>query len=243
MESLNIEGGRCAGIGSGMHVNQKLKVLDRLYRIYDEFVAGLDIACRRACASCCTRNVTLSTLEGYSLLIFLESEGKHAVMEKIAAQASRKRFIPKITINQMARSSMEGKELPLEAADPQWGPCPILEENECPLYPVRPFACRCLTSKRNCRETGYAEMDEFVITVNTVFLQCIEHVDKLGCSGNFSDVLLRLAPKQHRVFYAQEKLTCHRDGLLPNHSLKAYMIPPEHRERVKPILQKIYDIR
>lgn len=222
-----------------MNVSQKLKVLRHMYQIYDEFVSGLDIACRRACADCCTRNVTLTTLEGYQLLVFLESEGKREVIAKIAAQASRKRFVPKITINRMARSCKEDKELPHEEIDPAWGVCPILTDDECPPYPVRPFACRCLISKRNCRETGYAEIDEFVLTVNNLFLQCIEHVDNPGCSGNLSDVVLHLESEQRRMLYAQENLECHNDGLLSNHPLSVLMVPPQHRARVTPILQKI----
>ena len=222
-----------------MNVSQKLKVLRHMYQIYDEFVSDLDIACRRTCADCCTRNVTLTTLEGYQLLVFLESEGKREVIGKIAAQAFRKRFVPKITINRMARSCKEDKELPHEEIDPAWGVCPILTDDECPPYPVRPFACRCLISKRNCRETGYAEIDEFVLTVNNLFLQCIEHVDNSGCSGNLSDVVLHLESEQHRMLYAHEKLECHNEGLLSNHPISVLMIPPQHRARVTPILQKI----
>ncbi|MBW1709950.1 MAG: hypothetical protein JRJ73_08730, partial [Deltaproteobacteria bacterium] len=48
-----------------MDLNLKIAVLDQICRIYDEFVAKLDIACEKYCADCCTRNVTMTTLEGY----------------------------------------------------------------------------------------------------------------------------------------------------------------------------------
>jgi hypothetical protein len=46
-----------------------------------------------------------------------------------------------------------------------------------------------MVSKRCCSETGFAEMDPVVMTVNDVFMQFIEHLDTGGFSGNFTDVL------------------------------------------------------
>ena len=47
-----------------MDLEARLLVLDELYRIFEEFINSQTAACTRGCDSCCTCNVTLTTL-GY----------------------------------------------------------------------------------------------------------------------------------------------------------------------------------
>ena len=35
-------------------LNNKLAALDQIYQIYDNFVSGLELACKKYCAHCCT---------------------------------------------------------------------------------------------------------------------------------------------------------------------------------------------
>jgi hypothetical protein len=65
----------------------------------------------------------------------------------------------------------------------------------------------------------------FVITVNNLFLQYIEHIDFHGCSGNLSDVLLFLKSK--------ERLESYREGSL-NFTDSGF--------RIQPILQRLHAI-
>ncbi len=58
-----------------MDLSIRLKILDQLYVIYDEYVGNLDVACRKNCAHCCTCNVILTTLEGYKIVYHFESRG------------------------------------------------------------------------------------------------------------------------------------------------------------------------
>ena len=51
-----------------MDIEQKLALLDQIDGLYDAYAATLDLACQKGCDSCCTRNVTLTTLEAYRLL-------------------------------------------------------------------------------------------------------------------------------------------------------------------------------
>ena len=53
-----------------MNLAKKLVVLEQIYEIYDNFAKGLDVACKKYCANCCTRNVTMTTLEGYKIAGF-----------------------------------------------------------------------------------------------------------------------------------------------------------------------------
>ena len=122
-------------------------------------------------------------------------------------------------------------------------PCPLLLDELCSIYALRPFNCRCFISRRPCAETGCADVEEFVLSVNTVFLQTIEHVDAEGCSGNLLDVLGVLANEEKRRAYAEGSLHCTANGLIANRPMQVLMLPPEHRERIEPILSQLRAIR
>lgn len=225
-----------------MDLNTKLKVLDQIYKIYHTFVRSLDIACQRYCAKCCTCNVTLTTLEGYKIFKYIITHQKTNLLTRILKASKLRRFQPEISINEIAAFCMNGEKIPAEECDPNWGTCSLLSKNDCLLYPVRPFGCRCLVSMHDCRETGYAEVAGYIVTVNTVFLQMIEHIDADGCSGNLTDILLTLASKEHREAYERKALRCSEKGLVTNQSIKYLMIPPEHQVQVDPLLQALLKI-
>ena len=225
-----------------MNLSSKLAVLDRIYAIYDEFTVSLDLACRKHCAHCCTTSVTLTTIEGYKTFKKMASEGDTRWIEKIEQASKKPHFQLKITTNQLADMCAEGIEPPVEE-NIGWDTCPFLTDDLCPLYTVRPFGCRCLASRHDCGKAGYAEIDDFVLSVNTLFLQTIEHMDADGCSGNLLDMLGVMALKENRQAYAEGKLNCLPAGLITNQSLKVLMIPPEHRTKMEPILNSLREVR
>ena len=167
----------------------------------------------------------MTTLEGYRILAHLEHTGDKACLERLTRPAPPGRFVPRVTINRMADICARGGDPPDEQPDPEAGPCPILTDRHCSFYPVRPFGCRCMVSARNCAETGFAEMDPFILTLNDIFLQHLEHIDAHGYTGNVVDVM---------QFF---------DGLLANQPVFVLMIPPEHRNRIQPVLQQIRRIQ
>jgi hypothetical protein len=222
-----------------MNLEQKLDLLNRIYGIYDAFARGLELACRKFCAHCCTANVSLTTLEGYRLVHGLEPgqlEYLHQCLEPASAQRI---FRPLLTTNRMAELCQEGQEIPDDAFGDPAENCPLLAENACPVYPLRPFGCRCLVSRVPCSESGAAEMSDFVLTVNTVFLQTIEHLDAAGCTGNLVDVLLCLLCAENREAFRENRLNCRTTGLIGNRRLSVLMVPPEHRDRLRPILDAL----
>ena len=225
-----------------MNLSGKLAALAKIYEIYDGFTASLDLACRKNCAHCCTTSVILTTVEGYKIFKTLESAGETQWIEKIRQASAHKRFQPKFTTNQIANLCAEGIEPPAEEST-AWNACPFLTNRQCPLYRVRPFGCRCLVSRSDCGEKGYADMDDFVLSVNTLFLQAIEHLDAKGCSGNLIDVLEVMASKKNRQAYENNTLKCGAAGLIANQSLKILMIPPEHREKMEPLLKSLREVR
>jgi len=222
-----------------MNLEKKLVVLEQLYEIYDNFAKGLDVACKKQCANCCTRNVTMTTLEGYKIADFLELRGETDLYTKIQKALYKKRFLPKTTINMMADLCMQGKDIFDEESDARWGECPLLLNNECPIYQVRPFGCRCFVSESNCMENGYAKVDPFVLTVNSLFLQYIEHVDKDGYFGNLTDILLLMQTEESRKLFEKGILKNEDTWMIRNRPIKAILVPPEHKARIEPILKAL----
>ncbi len=217
-----------------MDLDTKLVVLNRIYRIYDDYCSKRDVACRRYCAHCCTRNVTLTTLEGCLIKNHLEKTGNTVLLEKLKDTRTRDRFQPKLTTNTMAALCMEGKDLPEEESDVSVGECPFLTDDNCPIYPVRPFGCRLMSSTIRCDKGGHAVMDPFLLTVNDIFMQYIEHIDQDGMTGNFIDVLLHLSSPSDG--HPDETAT---GELIPNRSIPVLMIPPEHRLKIMPLLNAV----
>jgi hypothetical protein len=81
------------------------------------------------------------------------------------------------------------------------------------------------------------------VAVNTLFLQTVEHVDANGCSGNLLDVLALMEGNEMRVIYASSSLHCSGNGLIANRPMRVLMMPPEYRQHIEPILQRLRAIR
>lgn len=214
---------------------KKLALLDGIYRVYEEFIAAQPIACKRFCAACCTCDVTLTTLEGYRIISSLTADPATALPDAFRKPPLSPGFRPTLTTNQIAAMCMADEEIPEESPS-GGGSCPLLFDRGCSIYALRPFACRCMVSKRPCGEAGFADMDEFVLTVNNLFLQYIEHIDRPGMSGNLEDVIGFLTSNKRRNAYVSGKIFEPMQPLIPNAPIPALMIPPRHRQRVQPIL-------
>jgi Fe-S-cluster containining protein len=226
-----------------MDLDLRLELLDQLYAIYGDFIRRQPLACTKGCSQCCTCNLTVTTLEGEYLLRRLSPQQHGRVLQRLAASAERPRYRPTVTLNRLADICAKGEDPPEEENDPDWGACPLLKEDLCPLYDLRPFGCRCMVSRHDCRKTAYAEIDPLVLTAGDLFLQHIEHIDAKGYSGNFSDILLFLDQPEAGDHYRQGQLGPPPEGLLANQPLFTLMIPPEHREAVAPLLKAIRGIR
>lgn len=226
-----------------MDISLKLKILDQIYAIYDNFAAALDPACKKYCDHCCTSGAILTTLEGYNIIDRLSSDTNTDVIQRIRWASEIKRLRPQLTTNRLAQLCAKGVDPPQEADNLDLQTCPLLLDHQCPIYELRPYGCRCLVSRYNCAETGYAEIDDFVLSVNTVFLQTIEHVDAGGCSGNLVDVLQALSNENNRKAYCSSALHCSANKLIPNQPLEVLMIPPEHRRKMEPILKELRQIQ
>jgi len=221
----------------------QITILMQIYRTFDHFMGGFSVACKRFCSRCCTCNVTATTLEGYLIVDHLIRTKRLDLLDGIQAESSKRRFQPKMTTNMLADLCARGEDIPEEESDAKWGNCPVLDSGECPIYSVRPFGCRCMVSKQDCAETGIADMDPFVMSVSSLFLQTIEHVDQSGYSGNLMDILQLMTSETYRDKYRQGTLTVSEGTLIPNRPMRVLFVPPEHRHRIKPILSSLRKIR
>ena len=226
-----------------MMLTTKLTALDRIFDVYDRFCDPLDMACKKYCAHCCTSNVTLTTLEGYKIVDHLIATGRLGIIDRLKHIAAATRYQPQISTNRLAELYAAEAKVPEEEMPAESEQCSLLAKYLCSIYELRPFGCRCFVSRKNCAERGYADIDEFTASVNTLFLQTIEHLDADGCSGNLIDVLQVMASEDNRRAYAKDRLKCETNGLIVNWSLKVLMIPPEHRTKLEPLLQELRQIK
>jgi Fe-S-cluster containining protein len=211
-----------------MAANTRQDILQQLYRLYDEYVSGLQTACRIGCAACCTRNVILTSLEADGIRSLLQSNHRLDLLTKIEAGTALPRFQPKVTVNGLADLCARGIDPPAEEVDPDPGVCPLLENDVCPAYEVRPFECRSLISLSDCRLSGYADMPETTVSINNLFRQFIEALDVDGTTGNLTDLLSAVDGPAKKA--------------LPNRSIPVLMIDPCHRSVVEPILAALQQL-
>lgn len=226
-----------------MEIDRKLKALDRIYAVYDEFIRTRETACKMHCHQCCTTHVSLTTLEAYKICDILPPGERDTLFRRVNEASGLKRFRPVLTTNALAELCASDADLPAENDASTSENCPLLTEALCSIYAVRPLNCRCFISRTPCGERGYADVDEAALAVNTLFLQTVEHLDADGCSGNLLDVLEVLAGDEKRRAYAGGSLHCTGNGLIANRPMKVLMLPPEQRERIAPIMGKLRAIR
>lgn len=210
--------------------------LEEIYRLHDRYTAGHGAVCRQGCSACCTCNVTMTSLEASYLLQDMGALKCREVALRAIAQVEKRRFQPALTINGIAARCLDGKSIPDEENDPNWGPCFLLENGACPLYEKRPLGCRMLLSRVSCHDAGYADMPDIVMTMNNLFMQVVEHLDAGGRSGNFADMILwEIHGRENLHDDLQESFDC----LVPNQRAPVFMVPPSHRARVAPLMEEL----
>ncbi len=214
---------------------EKLHLLDIIYKLYNDITSQVEFYCKKGCHICCTENVCITTLEAEYILFYLgrkEAERIRNIMEKTYPHSG---FRPGVTTNELAKLCMEGKDLPEENEHGNM-PCPLLKENLCSIYSCRPFGCRSLFSLSKCTPGSEALIPSWLFTLNTVFLQLIEHIDVSGFYGNMLDIFPYL-------FYKNDITYIKNHRLRHTHKLPAFIIPPEDRPRINSILNKLFTLK
>jgi Fe-S-cluster containining protein len=225
-----------------VNLERRKDILRKIYHIYDGFIKDYDLACKKSCSGCCTRNVTMTSLEAYGILDYLQENNRLDLIDRLKAEKDKQRFQPKVTINRLAEIYANEEPVPVEGkSDPFWGSCPILENDTCPIYEVRPFECRSMCSKEDCEEDGFADMDPFVLSVNNLFKQYIEHIDTFGVSGNLTDLIIYLEENTNKEILRGSEESIH-PRLVNNHPAKILTVPAEHQEKIRSLYEQLQRI-
>lgn len=211
----------------------RLHVLEQIYALYDDLIKNRTLACRVGCDLCCTRNVTLTSLEAGLIIRHLEKSGQEGLLTSLQNSGDLPRFRPLTTTNTLAHLCWNGQAPPEEAYDPAWRPCPLLTDSRCPIYTARPFACRCMVSTSVCQKGGQAEMDDYLLAFNTVFMQFIEHADAAGHTGNLIDMLTMPSARRREACRRSEP------GFVANRPIEMLLLPPEYQSRGQDIVSKL----
>ena len=209
------------------NLKKKPAILAEIYTLHENLLAELDIACLPGCDLCCTRNVSVTSLEADLVSTHLKAAARPDLDDNLMAAKSLPRFKPLVTTNELARLCRLGKEPPEETVNPDWRPCPFLVDHRCSIYVVRPFACRCMVSKSVCQAGGQAEIDDYLLALNTVFMQFIEHADPDGFTGNLIDML---PPLTEGAVHTR---------CIPNSPIEMILLPPEYQSRARSIIENL----
>ncbi len=214
-----------------MNLEEKLLALASIYRVHDEWIGRLALACEKGCGTCCTRSVPITTLEGE----FVMREDKARVLaEKFCRGPLKSKTGKGRTTNSLARMYMTQEDVDEEAED-QWDytPCPFLEDNCCAIYNVRPMMCRSFISMSNCSTTGAAEVPPHIVSLNTAVFQIIEALDMGGHWGNMFEVLR---------YQTGAELESEKAQLAVNEKIPGFLVPPEDMKKIHKILEAILGI-
>lgn len=232
-------------IRPGMSPFDQLKAMYTLFENQVPQLSSTPLVCREKCASCCTCNVTLTSLEARFLIDRLSKDSRKQMINKIRPELDRKRYLPKMTFNQFAGLCKAGKEAPEEENNPDWGQCALLDNQLCSIYEYRPFGCRALLSTSDCSKTGYARLPESILTLNNLLMQYIEHLDKDGFSGNLLDMLAHFLPDPPQTVETGMPVFA-KDGIkrpfVENQPIPILMVPPGFRADMRPIIQSLNEI-
>jgi len=204
-------------------------LLTTLHEAFSQWAETFPFACRKGCATCCTRSVTMTSLEGDGIMAFLAEEDRLAELAGPAFQpnASQMGRPGQCTTNTFVAAHLRGESVD-EAENWDLRPCPFLAEEYCTIYPVRPFGCRLFASLDPCASSGVADMPPGYLAGATALLQCIEHLDSGGRWGTMVELLAGMHTGQ-------------ADGHgEPTAPMPGFLIAPDESALVEPLLEDLF---
>ncbi len=216
--------------------NLKEEIIKKLYELYQRETAHMSFACKKGCTACCTQNVTMTATEGEMILNFMVNEDRLEETNNILRQA-KTTYIPQSTPNNSCGDQ--------NTADENWDftPCYFLKENNCSIYPVRPFACRCFFSTSPCSLDQPAEQPEWLASLNWMMIQLIEHVGQGEFWGNMTDILLELSSQGRYIGRDWQgegiKVDRARFRLLKAEPVREFVVDPLAQRKIELFLQRI----
>ena len=216
----------------GAGLARRKELLHTIYEIYAGWIERGPLVCRKGCADCCTRSVSLSSLEGLVIADFIKKNNRDVWLRAKLASTVPGKGSGAPTMNQFAAACLRQQEMDADL-DSGWDftPCVFLENNCCTIYGVRPFGCRSFGSLVRCAETGTAEMAPIHLAVNTVFTQIIEQLSSgWGYWGNMADIMTGLSGAE----YGREA-----GNLEPAQPVPGFLLAPQEKKVVHDLLRQL----
>ena len=146
-------------MNNAVNETEIISLSDKLYKNIDELINLFSeeckkkeqkIDCRKGCSICCHQCVLILPHELFCLFNFINNELRKQEIEEIKEKVIKKHTITK---NMKAQEFFHYKH-----------PCPLLRNNSCMVYEVRPMACRIyLSSDVNSCEREYKYPTDFNI--------------------------------------------------------------------------------
>ncbi len=213
---------------------------------YQKWFVAQNIAtkCEKGCATCCSVNVKITSIEGEIIYDFIQEQGRE---EWFGTILNREQSTEKVkqTTNDFAKACLAGEEAVVQEKQGT-GQCPFLQDNICSIYTVRPFHCRCFVSTVLCETQATAEVDQIVLTASTVMMQLLEHVAQKEYWGNLQDVLLSLSDLPgnkgvHKYITSRSMEMQARARVLSSQPIPGFLLDDEEYEIVMVLLEKIFN--
>lgn len=168
----------------------------------------------------------MTSLEGHEILAFLAAKDRLSELAGAAFAPSAERT-GQCTTNTFVAAHLRDESVE-EAEIWDLRPCPFLAEENCTIYPVRPFGCRLFASLDPCASSGVADMPPGYLAGATALLQCIEHLDSGERWGTMVELLAGMHTGQSD---GQGKLTAPFPG---------FLIAPDELPLVEPLLADLF---
>jgi Fe-S-cluster containining protein len=175
----------------------------------------------------------MTTLEAELIDEYIRSEKPELLNKQKSLPHSS--LNPKTT-NQFAAACLREEESEDDVDCWDMSPCVFLQNNCCTIYPVRSFMCRSFGSKVHCDKRGEAEIEPLFLTLNTIILQCIEHLDQGRPWGNMNTILQMVQEKN-----SGEPGEAERNFRI-SEPIPGFLIPPDEAVPIENQLQTLLKI-
>lgn len=220
-------------------------ILETIYTAFAEWAPAEQFYCAPGCSTCCTRNVTITALEGRRILqSCLKMKGGEWAAQLLGGLHPHES--PLRTTNEYVEDILQDRRS-CQSQVISSEKCPFLADNRCAIYHVRPFSCRCFFSTSPCGDSGAAVISDTHVYASMAVMQLIEHLGQFEFWGNMVDVLVVLLHLPEFGNFAKvgnpELLHHARTHIRRARPLPGFIIPPEEKAKIDPLLHAIFQTR
>jgi Fe-S-cluster containining protein len=239
---------------------EKIEFLFKIYEYHQEWLSRFPFACSKGCDVCCTNSVNLTRLEGEVVMaVFDNSLTKNKEQNTVELKKSddeichppekdprninfwknisEETLVDELkpfsltTTNSHAGDCLGHKINKIDSAG-EWDltPCVFVKNGICSIYELRPFSCRAFVSREKCQVGGAAIISPAFISMNTIVMQVIEHLDIGNSWGPLKSIL-------------SEIINGTKPGLPKSVALPGFVISDQEKKQLNKFLAGLFSLR